>query len=391
MANLFKKFNNIKNRLIELSTHGVDLNEDQPKVTPKKEKNSVKHSSVQRESTGKETKEATSVMEWKDRRKDDTLYVARPSILISFPMSKPKDRPDSMHLVYQRGNGSFNLRITADAEFGMPYGQDQLFVLAVVDHALKNGSAKVEIGSIYKILKNLGMPVDGRKYKLVQQTILRVFGSVATYWYQEGNGITGERCLYFKKVHLEILKDKYEYKPEHGDYIILSDELYKELKEHPIPYDLEMLRKLKRSEGATRLYLWAAQRAFRISHGSIFVPFEDLANDIGSDISKNPRKFKQNLKLWIEKIEKELIQTTGQKFLIKILDKGIVLYKANLVPDVIDQSKSKPKKISNKQLTEFDIDWVLEKEIEDFNTGLTPSISQQAIKYKSEKAKILKM
>ena len=335
-----------------------------------------------------------AVKKWDERRKVDILYSPPAAVLINFPMTKPHSTDASPH-IYERNNGDFYLKIIADPNFGMPFGQDQLFLQAVLDEAVGSASPVVPIGSIYKILKSLGMPTSGPKYQLVRQTILRVFGSSATYWYQEGNGVTGERFLYFKKVHLEILKDKYGYCEADGDYIVLSDELYSEAMKHRIPFDLEMIRRLKKSVGATRLYIWVAQRAFRIKskNGSIFVLFEQLANDLGSDISSNPRAFKQNLLGWVDKVNQELQATNGDLLKLEVDSSsgGLKLYKQTVVPGnhrrkaIEFRMPKAPKSPKGKSPKEFDIDWVLEQEFEDWRDGKIPALSEAANSYLSEK------
>lgn len=340
--------------------------------------------------------ETTQLVPWGDRRKSDTLFAARPSVLVGFPMTKPKLRADRMDLLYQRSNGKFKIDIVSDPRFGVPFGQDQLFLLAVIDHALRSASRKVEIGSIYKILKELGMSTAGSQYKHIQQMILRVFGSVVTCWYQDGKGITGDKILYFSKVHLEVLKDKYGYDPLEGDYITLSEELFDDFRRHPIPYDMAMLKKLKGSPGAMRLYLWAAPRAFRIpaSKGSVFVPFNEIANDLGADAPRRQRRFKESVNRWVQKVSDELTSSVGHKFLIDVQDNGVLLYRQTMVPGAqrmtptIENKMSAKVKTSTtkkKQHKEFDVDWVLEREVESFDDGELTGLSPQALKYRQAK------
>lgn len=404
MPNLFKKLNQIKTIILQKEEHSSQP-ETETKSKPKIKTKPKTKKKTQTKSKPNET--ITQKATWVERRNEDVLYTGRPLALVGFPMSKPKSRPDSMHLVFKRTNGTFTLRITADPEFGMPFGQDQLFLLTIMDYAFKTGSQKVDIGSIYRMLKALGMPTGGSKYHLIQKTILRVFGSVATCWWTDGNGVTGKKFDYFREIHLEVLKKKYTYNSENGDYIVLSDELFKDLKNHPIPYDLEILRQLKSSPGATRLYLWLAPRAFRVQspQGITYLDFKELANEIGADAQINPRKFKQNLKSWIKRLDKELLATRGIKIPLRIEGDKAVVSKASLVPGahrkkalpdsnqtpqenpLKSEKQTKPKKIKP---SEFDIDWVIEKEIQEFRAGLKTSISAQANAYMKLKKEIFK-
>lgn len=345
--------------------------------------------------TRKKKVESTDVAPWEERRRSDTLYAARPSVLVGFPISKPKEKPKGMHLLYQRSNGRFKIDILSDPRFGVPFGQDQLFLLAVIDHALRLDSRKVEIGSIYKILKELGMSTAGSQYKHVQQMILRVFGSVVTCWYQDGNGVTGDKINYFSRVHLEVLKDKYGYDPAEGDYIVVSEELFEDFRKHPIPYDMKMLKRLKSSPGAMRLYLWAAPRAFRIpaSKGAVFVPFDQIANDLGAETHKRQRRFKESLNGWVKKVSKELVSTVGHGFLIDIQEDGVLLHRQTMVPGAQRMTptienkiaKKKPLTESKKTHREFEVNWVLEKELEEFERNPLAGLSQQANIYRQEK------
>ena len=121
----------------------------------------------------------------------------------------------------------------------------------------------------------------------------------------------------------------------------------------------------------------------------MLVPFSDLANDLGAETLNNPRKFKQSLKVWIEKVSKELVEVTGHKLLIQVMPTGVLLFRQNIVPgsqrmkpSIENRSSAKLRSTKSRKVKELETDWVLEKEIEAFETGLTTSISQKAIKYK---------
>ena len=84
--------------------------------------------------------------------------------------------------------------------------------------------------------------------------------------------------------------------------IVLSDEFYREILDHPIPTDLEAAKALSSSPAALDLFMWLSYRCFT-ARGRERVPlFGDfgLISQLGSADYARPRKFREKLEGWLD-------------------------------------------------------------------------------------------
>jgi hypothetical protein len=83
--------------------------------------------------------------------------------------------------------------------------------------------------------------------------------------------------------------------------IVLTEEFYREVLEHPIPTDLEAAKALSSSPAALDLFTWISYRCF-VAKGeervSLFGEF-GLANQLGCVQYSRPRRFRERLEQWL--------------------------------------------------------------------------------------------
>ena len=83
--------------------------------------------------------------------------------------------------------------------------------------------------------------------------------------------------------------------------IVLTEEFYREVLEHPIPTDLEAAKALSSSPAALDLFTWISYRCF-VAKGeervSLFGEF-GLANQLGCVPYSRPRRFRERLEQWL--------------------------------------------------------------------------------------------
>lgn len=86
--------------------------------------------------------------------------------------------------------------------------------------------------------------------------------------------------------------------------IVLSDEFYREVMNHPIPTDLEAAKAISACPAALDLFMWLSYRCFT-AQGKERVPlFGDfgLVSQLGSASYVRPRKFREKLNSWLDLI-----------------------------------------------------------------------------------------
>ena len=87
--------------------------------------------------------------------------------------------------------------------------------------------------------------------------------------------------------------------------IVLSEEFWKEIQEHPIPVDLAVVKALADSPGNLDLYVWLAWRCWT-AKGNVSVPLfgtEDLVSQLGISENLRQRDFRRQVVQWLKVIQ----------------------------------------------------------------------------------------
>lgn len=387
MANFFDRINSLKN-MFQLSNYGNDdevahvVNEvsqkKKPKSIPKKKKTKV---------------EVRSVATFELRKAKDLVMGSQ--ILSSFPIPLRQPKND-LNRDYERKINDYNYKITASREFGYPCGQDALILLFIEDIARKTKNKKVYLDSLWRILSSLGLGDGSKQYSRLELSIKRLFH--AKFMIFKKDDTAGLNIEVFEAIHLKGITENW--REDLGNFILLTESHFDRVMHNEVPYDMEVFRILSHSAGASRMYRFVAPRAFTAassSTGVIHINAIDFLNQLGCEPYGSKRKRKQMILRWKTECNDASIATGVGSFPLTINDHDVVsMFPKHLVPGVsatIENcnttkarlSKPKSEKKNRSKIREFDLDWVLEKEIEDFNNGTTTAISQAAAKYMSAK------
>jgi hypothetical protein len=124
---------------------------------------------------------------------------------------------------------------------------------------------------------------------------------------------------------------------EFENIIVLSDEFYREIVDHPVPNDLEAVKLLVSAPAVLDLYMWLAYRCFK-AKGREQIPLFGtfgLANQIGTVEYSRPRRFRGMLEQWLRTIRviwpecPARISADGQTMSI---DHGVAVVPKNPLP-----------------------------------------------------------
>lgn len=85
-------------------------------------------------------------------------------------------------------------------------------------------------------------------------------------------------------------------------YVVLSESFYNSAIKSPVPVDMDIIMKLKKSPMAVDIYCWATYRASHLKSSS-HIAWEDLALQFGSNC-KNIRLFKLYFRKHLAQIKK---------------------------------------------------------------------------------------
>lgn len=241
--------------------------------------------------------------------KIDRAYSARPFVLCGIPIR----RPTKHTLEYSRQNGRFRLRVIGHPDYGLPFGQDRLLLIWIATMATWQKTREIRFRSAAAILETFGLPKDGRYYKRLIASFERIFYS--TFFFssdqQVGEATVMERqsfrfvknaTLWYAERRVTETATSSQARTE--NVIVLSEEFWKEIQEHPIPVDLAVVKVLADSPGNLDLYVWLVWRCWT-AKGAATVPLfghEGLISQLGNSANLRERDFRRQIVQWLKLI-----------------------------------------------------------------------------------------
>ena len=233
-------------------------------------------------------------------------FSSRPFVLCGLPLK----RPAPGCLLHERRNGQFVLQVTGHPSYGLPWGQDRLVPIFLGTLAIQQQTPRITFDSAAQMLVTFAMQQGGTQYRRLVAAFQRIFGATIFF----GTDSQRERAAVVQRARFNFMSEAhiwYSRQPDQkllpGDcqnVIVLSDEFYREILNHPIPADLEAAKALSSSPAALDLFMWLSYRCFT-ARGRERVPlFGDfgLINQLGSTDYARTRKFREKLGCWLDLI-----------------------------------------------------------------------------------------
>jgi hypothetical protein len=191
-------------------------------------------------------------------------FSSRPFVLCGLPVK----RPTPGCLLHERRNGQFVLQVTGHPSYGLPWGQDRLVPIFLATLAIRQKASRITFGSAAEMLDAFGMQQGGSQYRRLIGAFQRIFGATIFF----GTDTQREHAAVFHRARFNFMSEAriwYSRDPNQtllpGDcqnMIVLSDEFYQEILNHPIPTDLEAAKALSSSSAALDLFMWLSYRCF---------------------------------------------------------------------------------------------------------------------------------
>lgn len=233
-------------------------------------------------------------------------FTARPFVLCGLPIR----RPSAGQLLFERRNGHFTLQITGHPQFGLPFGQDRLVPIFLATLAVRQQSPVVRFESAAELLDTFGLAKGGKEYRRLVAAFERIFG--ATIFFGTETGLASTRVVHRARFNfLSEAQIWYDRDPmqiplsgEFANVVVLSDEFYREISEHPIPADLEAVKVLASAPAVLDLFVWLTYRCFA-AKGPERIPLfgsYGLAHQLGCVEYSRPRRFRAMIEEWVKSI-----------------------------------------------------------------------------------------
>ena len=230
-------------------------------------------------------------------------FSSRPFVLCGLPVKCPPTGT----LVHERRNGQFVLLVTGHPNYGLPWGQDRLVPLFLATLANRQRSRRITFDSAAEMLDTFGMQQGGSQYRRLIGAFQRIFGATIFF----GTDTHRSMSAVFHEARFHFMSEaRIWYSRDPGqqnlpgdcqNLVVLTEEFYQEITEHPIPTDLEAAKALSSSPAALDLFTWLSYRCF-VARGeervSLFGEF-GLANQLGCVNYSRPRRFRERLEQWL--------------------------------------------------------------------------------------------
>jgi hypothetical protein len=213
-------------------------------------------------------------------------------------------------LEYTRQNGKFFLNIAGHPRFGLPFGQDRLIPIWVATLALRQKSRVIRFETASHILQTFDLPRDGRTYRRLVEGFKRIFGATIFFGTEEqlekAALVDWGRFHFFDRMQVWFTREVEQRSlpgEEFENVVVLSEQFWNEIQNHPIPVDLNVVRALADSPGNLDFYMWLAWRCWTASETVEVIPLFGecgLARQLGTREYSRERRFRQRLTQWVK-------------------------------------------------------------------------------------------
>lgn len=226
-------------------------------------------------------------------------YMSRSMVQASLPNRKVEGTE------YTRTNGNFTLSLLAPSAIGLPYGTiPRLLMVWLATEAFRTQERQLHLGnSLTSFMRQLDMQATGGRNgsitRLKEQS-KRLFATSITGIYENSsktaliNQRIADRAAFWWDTKEHEQPDK------RATQVLLSEDFFKDVTEHPVPIDLRAIHALKNSPLALDIYTWLTYRA-SYARTTSAIPWEALAAQFGCDYARL-RNFKASFLAELAKV-----------------------------------------------------------------------------------------
>ena len=187
-------------------------------------------------------------------------FMARAMVQATLPHKKTDGNE------FTRTNGNFSLTLMAPAKIGLPYGSYPRLLLSwLTTEAVRTKERELILGeSLSKFMAELGLvPTGGRWGSITQlkNQMKRLFSSYVTCSYDD-ESFNLRNMTPVERADLWWSPKTPEQAALWKSSVLLGQNFFDEITNHPVPIDLRALKALKKSPMALDIYMWLTYRMF---------------------------------------------------------------------------------------------------------------------------------
>jgi hypothetical protein len=148
-----------------------------------------------------------------------------------------------------------------ERSLGLPYGSYARFILLFLQsEAIRTRSREVELGRSMRVwLGSMGLSIGGMTYKSVSEQARRISGCTLTFFADKSGAQIKSRGG-FVKTEITMTNVLGEQAALWQDRVLLDEDFYRALSEHPVPVSESALRAIGPRSLVIDIYIWLAYR-----------------------------------------------------------------------------------------------------------------------------------
>jgi hypothetical protein len=174
-----------------------------------------------------------------------------------------KPQPDT---IWRREGHNLTMLLQAGVDrsgstLGVPYGSYARFILLFLQsQAVKTGSREIDLGRSMRVwLGNMGLSIGGTTYRMVGEQARRISGCTLTFYADRDNREVMRRGG-FVDGSITMADVKTDQPSLWQDKVLLNEEFYRALRDHPVPLSEAALRAIGPRSMVIDIYIWLAYR-----------------------------------------------------------------------------------------------------------------------------------
>jgi hypothetical protein len=209
-----------------------------------------------------------------------------------FALTSLPHKPQT-ELVWRRDGHNITMLIESGRDrmgkpLGLPYGSYARFILLFLQsEAIRTQSREIELGRSMRVwLGNMGLSIGGTTYKLVTAQARRISGCTLTFFADRAGVQIKSRGGFVKtEITMSSRIDDEQQAQLWQDRVLLDEDFYHALREHPVPVSESALRAIGPRSMVIDVYIWLAYRLHSLTR-DVDVSWPALYAQFGAGFSR---------------------------------------------------------------------------------------------------------
>jgi Plasmid encoded RepA protein len=209
-----------------------------------------------------------------------------------FALTSLPHKPQT-ELVWRRDGHNITMLIESGRDrtgkpLGLPYGSYARFILLFLQsEAIRTQSREIELGRSMRVwLGNMGLSIGGTTYKLVTAQARRISGCTLTFFADRAGAQIKSRGGFVKtEITMSSRIDDEQQAQLWQDRVLLDEDFYRALREHPVPVSESALRAIGPRSMVIDVYIWLAYRLHSLTR-DVDVSWPALYAQFGAGFSR---------------------------------------------------------------------------------------------------------